>query len=304
MNNFRKVLAIVLALTSILAFSSCGKTEETPTEAETTAAIVTEAEETTVEETEAVEETSEGEEASEAEETEEASAAEGEETTAAEGEATTAEETTAEETTEATKGLNSTNIEEVVAYYNAAHANTKNAPKGHQTMKLDGEITGDGAIGALLKVLSPIAKSALERNSTDTDYVPGHPPIKASDVKSAKATSNNGVTTIDIQLKDQTDGPSASDKDGPVGRGVGTLGNIEKAVDELGGSIESGRDTAKLTYNNAYIKATIDENTNTVTGGTWHHLVNVHIGDANVKLKGLPFHLQNIKAKVDYTVKL
>ena len=302
MNNFRKALAIVLALTSILAFSSCGKNEETATEAETTA-FVTEADATTVEETETVEESSESEEASEAEETEETSA-EAEETTAAEAEATTAQETTVEETTEATKGLNSTNIEEVVAYYNAAHANTKNAPKGHQTMKLDGEITGDGAIGALLKVLSPIAKSALERNSTDTDYVPGHPPIKASDVKSAKATSSNGVTTIDIQLKDQTDGPSASDKDGPVGRGVGTLGNIEKAVDELGGSIESGRDTAKLTYNNAYIKATIDENTNTVTGGTWHHLVNVHIGDANVKLKGLPFHLQNIKAKVDYTVKL
>ncbi len=302
MNNFRKALAIVLALTSILAFSSCGKNEETATEAETTA-FVTEADATTVEETETVEESSESEESSEAEETEETSA-EAEETTAAEAEATTAQETTVEETTEATKGLNSTNIEEVVAYYNAAHANTKNAPKGHQTMKLDGEITGDGAIGALLKVLSPIAKSALERNSTDTDYVPGHPPIKASDVKSAKATSSNGVTTIDIQLKDQTDGPSASDKDGPVGRGVGTLGNIEKAVDELGGSIESGRDTAKLTYNNAYIKATIDENTNTVTGGTWHHLVNVHIGDANVKLKGLPFHLQNIKAKVDYTVKL
>ena len=302
MNNFRKALAIVLALTSILAFSSCGKNEETAPEAETTA-FVTEAEATTVEETETVEESSESEESSEAEETEETSA-EAEETTAAEAEATTAQETTVEETTEATKGLNSTNIEEVVAYYNAAHANTKNAPKGHQTMKLDGDITGDGAIGALLKVLSPIAKSALERNSTDTDYVPGHPPIKASDVKSAKATSNNGVTTIDIQLKDQTDGPSASDKDGPVGRGVGTLGNIEKAVDELGGSIESGRDTAKLTYNNAYIKATIDENTNTVTGGTWHHLVNVHIGDANVKLKGLPFHLQNIKAKVDYTVKL
>ena len=302
MNNFRKALAIVLALTSILAFSSCGKNEETATEAETTA-FVTEADATTVEETETVEESSESEEASEAEETEETSA-EAEETTAAEAEATTAQETTVEETTEATKGLNSTNIEEVVAYYNAAHANTKNAPKGHQTMKLDGEITGDGAIGALLKVLSPIAKSALERNSTDTDYVPGHPPIKASDVKSAKATSSNGVTTIDIQLKDQTDGPSASDKDGPVGRGVGTLGNIEKAVDERGGPIESGRDTAKLTYNNAYIKATIDENTNTVTGGTWHHLVNVHIGDANVKLKGLPFHLQNIKAKVDYTVKL
>ncbi len=169
-------------------------------------------------------------------------------------------------------------------------------------MKLDGEISGDGAIGALLKVLTPLAKNALERNSTETDSIPGHPPITASDVSSAKATSNNGVTTIEIQLKPQTDGSSASDREGPVGRGVGTLGNIDKAVDELGGSIESGYNTVKLTYNNAYIKCTVDENTNTVIGGTWHYTVNVSIADANVKLKGLPFHISNLKAKIDYSV--
>ena len=296
MNKLRKALAIALALAVVFAFAACGKKDEpAPADETTTAAEVVDTEETTAAEEASIEETS----------AEDASL---EETTAAEeasAEETSAEEASeAETTTEASKGLNSTNIEEVVAYYNAAHANTKKAPKGHQTMKLDGDITGDGAIGALLKVLSPIAKSALERNSTDTDYVPGHPPIKASDVTSAKATSKNGVTTIEIQLKPQTDGPSASDREGSVGRGIGTLGNIEKAVDELGGEIESGRDTVKLTYNNAYIKCTVDENTNTVTGGTWHHTVNVSIADARVKLKGLPFHLENIKAKVDYTVKL
>ena len=297
MNKFRKALAIALALAVVFAFAACGKKDEpAPADETTTAAEVVETEETTAAEEASVEETSAEEEAS-AEETTAAEEASAEETSAEEA-------SEAETTTEASKGLNSTNIEEVVAFYNAAHANTKKAPAGHQTMKLDGDITGDGAIGALLKVLSPIAKSALEKNSTDTDYVPGHPPIKASDVSSAKATSKNGVTTIEIQLKPQTDGPSASDREGSVGRGIGTLGNIEKAVDELGGEIESGRENVRLTYNNAYIKCTVDENTNTVTGGTWHHTVNVSISDAKVKLKGIPFTLKNIKAKVDYTVKL
>ncbi len=289
MNNFRKVLAIALALTSILAFSSCGK-EEAPTEPATTETTVLE-ETTIAEETVITEETS----------VEETTLAD--ETTA---EATTvADETTAEATTEATKGLNSTNIAEVVAYYNAAHANTKKAPKGNQTMKLDGDITGDGALGAILKVLSPAAEKALAKNSTPTDYVPGHPPLKASDVAKATATSKNGVTTIDIQLKSQTDGPSASDKEGPVGRGVGTLGNIENALKELNATITEGRDTIKLTYNNAYIKCTIDENANTVTGGTWHHTVNVNIGNAKTKLGSIPLpSLTNLKAKIDYKVVL
>ena len=297
MNNFRKALAIVLALAMVFAFAACGsKDEPAPADETTTAAEVTDTEETTAAEAVSEEETS-AEEAS-IEETTVAEEASAEETTVAE-ESSAADETT----TEASKGLNSTKIDEVVAFYNAAHANTKKAPKGHQTMKLDGAITGDGAMGTILKFVSPAAEKALAKNSNDTDYVPGHPPIKASDVSSAKATSKNGVTTIEIQLKPQTDGPSASDREGPVGRGVGTLGNIEKAVDELGGSIQSGRDTVKLTYNNAYIKCTVDENTNTITGGTWHHTVNVFIGEAKVKLV-VPLELKNIKAKVDYTVKL
>ncbi len=297
MNNFRKALAIVLALAMVFAFAACGsKDEPAPADETTTAAEVNDTEETTAAEPVSEEDTS-AEEAS-VEETTVAEEVSAEETTVAE-EASAADETT----TEASKGLNSTNIAEVVAYYNAARANTKKAPKGHQTMKLDGNITGDGAIGGLLKVLSPAAKSALEKNSTDTDYIPGNGELKASDVTSAKATSKNGVTTIEIKLKEQTEGPSASGKDGPVGRGIGTLGNIEKALNELGAEITEGRDTVKLTYNNAYINATVDENTNTITGGTWHHTVNVLIGNAKAKL-GLPFTLKNIRAKVDYTVKL
>ena len=192
-------------------------------------------------------------------------------------------------------------VEEVLALYNAVRKVTaeKGAPKGHQTMMLDGEITGDGALGAVLKVLSPAAKSALERNSRDTDWIPGADcdDIRVEDVKSAKATVNeDGSVTVEIQLKEQTDGPDGGR--GPVERGISTLGSIELALNELGAEITSGRETITLTYTDAYVTATIKNGV--ITGGTWHYTVKVHIGDAKGKL-GITANLQNINATIDYS---
>ncbi len=297
----KKILALLLAAVMVFAFAACGgKTEDDTTttttdlfadfEDDTTAAP---AEDTTA--APAAEDTT----AAPADAT---TAPAAEDTTAAAGESTTA----AESTTAPSAGLNSTNAEEVVAYYNAAVKKTndsKKAPKGHSTMKLDGEITGDGAIGTILQFLSPAAEKALAKNSVETDYIPGKGMLKASDVTKAQASSKNGVTTIVIQLKDQTDGPKVESTEGPVGRGIGTLGNIDKALSELGAEITEGKDTVKLTYTNAYIKCTINESTGMVTGGTWHYLVKIFVGDAKAKL-GISANLKNLKAAVDYTVSI
>ena len=295
----KKILALLLAAVMVFAFAACGgKTEDDTTT--TTTDLFAEFEDDT---TAAPAEDSTAAPAAEDSTTAPADATTAppaDDTTAAAGESTAA----AESTTAPSAGLNSTNAEEVVAYYNAAVKKTndsKKAPKGHSTMKLDGGITGDGAIGAILKVLSPAAEKALAKNSVETDYIPGKGMLKASDVTKAQATSKNGVTTIVIQLKDQTDGPKVESTEGPVGRGIGTLGNIDKALSELGAEITEGKDTVKLTYTNAYIKCTINESTGMITGGTWHYLVKIFVGDAKAKL-GISANLKNLKAAVDYTV--
>ena len=276
----KKILALLLACSMLFAFAACGGN----TDAETTTAAP---EETTVaEETTAVEETTMA----------------SEETTVAE-ETTAAEETTvAEETT----GAALSTTEEIVAFYNAAVVKTDEAgpTEGASQMKLSGDITGDGVIGAILSVLTPAAEKALAKNSTPTDDIPGRGTLKASDVKSATATSSNGKITIKIVLKDQTDGPDGDPENGgPVARGIGTLGSIESALKELGATLESGRDTVKLTYTDAYINCTVDEETGMVTGGTWHHLVKIHVGDAKAKL-GLSARLKNLKGAVEYVVNI
>ena len=199
-------------------------------------------------------------------------------------------------------GSYSNDIEEIVSLYNAAHAATKPAPKGHSTMKLEGSITGDGALGGVLKVASPIIQNTLEKNSVETDYIPGKGRLWAEDAVSAVSVSRGGITEITIHLKEQTDGPEAdAHTAGPVARGIGTLGNIDNAIKELGAELLSGKDTIKLTYKDAYIKCRIDNSTGKIIGGTWHYAVHVYVGEAEVKL-GLKFTAKNLKGIVDYTV--
>ena len=199
-------------------------------------------------------------------------------------------------------GSYSNDIEEIVSLYNAAHEVTRPAPKGHSIMELDGAITGDGALGGVLKVASPIIQNTLEKNSVETDYIPGKGKLQASDVVKAKAVSKGGVTEIVIQLKEQTDGPQAdAHTAGPVARGIGTLGNINNAIESLGAELYSGKETIKLTYKDAYIKCRIDNSTGKIIGGTWHYAVHVYVGEAEVKL-GLKFTVKNLKGIVDYTV--
>ena len=289
----KKILALLLAFAMLFAFAACGGKDDKETTTETTTNLFADVEDDTT--------------AAPADDTTAAVLVDG---TTAEAPSENASEAAPSENASATEStaaanpnaLNSSDIAEVVAFYNKAHAATKPAPKGHSTMKLEGAITGDGALGGVLKVASPIIKKTLERNSVETDYIPGKGKLQASDVVKAKAVSKNGVTEIVIQLKDQVDGPQAdAHTAGPVARGIGTLGNIDKAIEELGAELYSGKDSIKLTYKDAYIKCKVDEKTGKITGGTWHYAVHIYVGEAEIKL-GIKFTAKNLKGIVDYTV--
>ena len=289
----KKILALLLAFAMLFAFAACGGKDDKETTPETTTDLFADVDDDTT--------------VAPADDTTAAVPADG---TTAEApsenasEAAPSENASAAESTAAANpnALNSSDIAEIVAFYNKAHKATKPAPKGHSTMKLDGAITGDGALGGVLKVASPIIQRTLEKNSVETDYIPGKGKLQASDVVKAKAVSKNGVTEIVIQLKDQVDGPQAdAHTAGPVARGIGTLGNIDNAIKELGAELYSGKDSITLTYKDAYIKCKVDEKTGKITGGTWHYAVHVYVGEAEIKL-GLKFTAKNLKGIVDYTV--
>jgi len=202
-------------------------------------------------------------------------------------------------------------VAEIVADYVKARKATNPAPAGKQTMVLgnNGKITGDGGLGVLLKVASPIINNVLKNNSTDTDYVPAssHADLKASDVKSAKAivSADGKYTDYIIYVKDQTDGPNGDSKNGgPVARGVGTLGSIDEALTQLGAEFKSGKENVKLTYTNAYIMARVDNSTGKIINGTYHYLVKINISQAQLKISIVTADVKNMYGEVDYTVKI
>ena len=282
----KKFLAIFLAVAMLCAFAACGANDEPETTTEETVAdeVIEDAEEAAEDAEEAAEEASE-----DAEE-------------AAEEASEDAEEAKEEE-----KGLNSTDAAAVVAYYDAAVIKTQASKKefnGTNAMKLDGDITADGGLGTVLKIAMPIITKTLEKNSGTQTSIPGQGKLLATDVKSASATSKNGVTTIKITLKDQKDGSQADPNTaGPVARGIGTLGNVKIAINELGAEVYEGEENIKLTYNDSYITATIDENTGMITGGTWHYKVNIDISYIQLKL-GVKITANNLKGIIDWTIKI
>lgn len=208
------------------------------------------------------------------------------------------------------KGLNSTDAKAVVAFYNkAVNATVKNPPKGKQTMRLE-KLEGTGGLGKILGSFEGIAKKALEKNSTETTWIPAgdHGDVLPTDVKNAKAaiSADGKYTIVSFNVNPQTDGPKESSSKGPVGRSIGTLGNVQNALDQLPGvSVTSGMENIKLTYNDAYVRdVKIDNATGKIISGTWHYKVNVNVNNLGVKVVGIPASIDTLTGIVDYTVKI
>ena len=205
-----------------------------------------------------------------------------------------------------TSAIDVTDIAGIVTLYNNAVIRTNNGEKldGQKSILLDGDITGDNFLGAVLKVAMPIIESTLKKSSGTQDNIPGKGKLKPEDVSSASATSKDGVTTINIKLKNQTDGPNADGENGgPVSRGMGTLGNIEIALDALGATISEGKENISLLYNDASITCYINEDSGIIVGGEWHCKVNVFISEAKINL-GVAINAKNLKATINWDVKI
>ncbi len=307
----KKLLAILMAAVMVISFAACGKEQEE--EVPTTEPMVTNADDVINEEdlqeadttAEAVTDAS-GEEV-----TEVVTDASGEAVTDASGEAVTEKVTQKPTTTkkDEAKPVSEWTKQEILNYYNAAVKAADEAPanqklQGQAVMKLKPGtgITADGGLGGVLKVVSPIVASALERNSNPTSNVPGYGEIKLSDLKSISATENGGKIVVKMTVKEQTDGPAADGSQGTVGRAIGTLGNIQGALDELGAEFSRGRETVTLTYTDVTINATLDKNTGKIVGGTYHYVVNILVKDAALSISIVTANVKNLKAYVDYTV--
>lgn len=283
----KKIIAIILAAVLVLSFAACKKTDKNP---DTTAAA-------------------------DAQTSEQAGDVTSEETSseAASDEGSTSDETDAVKPSEnktpsggstvtPSKDLNTNDAAACIKAYQAAIAKTKQFKSGRQSMSLKGEITASGFLGAIFNVAQKSIANALSKNSKDRTDIPGNPSgMKASHMKSASAVTGGNYTTITFNVKDQTQGPKASNHAGSVGCAVGTLGDVDRAIKELGLKVDYKDGKIELTYTNCKVVVKIDNTTGKVVEGSWVYDVNVYAN--GIKVSGVS--VNNLKGIVafSYTAK-
>lgn len=202
------------------------------------------------------------------------------------------------------KGLNSTDKAEIIKFYQAA-ANKSAKTKKVQKLTLASLNGGSGFVGTIISSFESIAKSALAKNSTQSEGVPGgYSKLVPSDLVSASATSDGKYTTIKMTPKEQTDQPKSQWDKGPVGHAIGVLGDIDNALKEIPAvTIEyegSGR-TLTLTYKKPFVNVKIDNNTGKIVSGSWGYDVHIKIDNVKVQL-GLSATLKGASGVVNQRI--
>ena len=293
----KKILAIILAAVLVLSFAACKKND---TNNDTTAGDAQTSGQAA--DVSASDDTASSEEASSEVETEVVTDKEGH--TVIETKASQPSDTknTTKGSTTPSKGLNTNDAAACIKAYQAAVNATKQFKSSRQNMALKGSITADGSLGALLKIAQKPVANALNKNSKDRTDIPGKPSgMQASHMKSASAVTSGNYTTITFNVKDQTQGAKADNHSGSVGCAVGTLGDVDNAIRELGLSVDYKDGKIELTYTNCKVVVKIDNTTGKIVEGSWAYDVNVYANGIKVSIVSV----NNLKGIVafSYTAK-
>lgn len=293
----KKILTIILAAVLVLSFAACKKND---TNNDTTAGDAQTSGQAA--DVSASDDTASSEEASSEVGTEVVTDKEGH--TVIETKASQSSDTknTTKGSTTPSKGLNTNDAAACIKAYQAAVNATKQFKSGRQSMSLKGSITADGSLGALLKIAQKPVANALNKNSKDRTDIPGKPSgMQASHMKSASAVTSGNYTTITFNVKDQTQGAKADNHSGSVGCAVGTLGDVDNAIRELGLSVDYKDGKIELTYTNCKVVVKIDNTTGKIVEGSWAYDVNVYANGIKVSIVSV----NNLKGIVafSYTAK-
>lgn len=293
----KKILAIILAAVLVLSFAACKKND---TNNDTTAGDAQTSGQAA--DVSASDDTASSEEASSEVETEVVTDKEGHTVIETKASQSSDTKTTTKGSTTPSKGLNTNNAAACIKAYQAAIVKTKQFKSGRQSMSLKGSITADGSLGALLKIAQKPVANALNKNSKDRTDIPGKPSgMQASHMKSASAMTSGNYTTITFNVKDQTQGAKADNHSGSVGCAVGTLGDVDNAIRELGLSVDYKDGKIELTYTNCKVVVKIDNTTGKIVEGSWAYDVNVYANGIKVSIVSV----NNLKGIVafSYTAK-
>ena len=197
--------------------------------------------------------------------------------------------------------------EEIVAFYKAAAIRSKTKVKSTEYKNLREMVVneGDGFLGNLVKMVTPILVSALEDSQVEFDGITGgYENLEVSDAQSVKAYKSGEYTVVEMTMKNQTDGIHADRYSGTVGHAISVVGDIS-SVEEALPMLEIGFDKAdiKLHYKNAKFKVKINKD-GIIEKGTWSYEIYITAANLYVGGRRLPLSatVESAYGTVDYTI--
>ncbi len=209
-------------------------------------------------------------------------------------EATTEEETTEEETSLSSADPAKWSDEEIVDFYKKAAIKSKNVVTSKQEMTMESMVVnnGDGFIGKMVDLATPIMKSALKNSSTEFDGITGgYENLTVSDAKTIRAYKSGSYTVVEMTMKEQTDGIHGDTYSGTVGHAISVVGDISVVADALPQfNIDFDNAVLKLRYSDPKLKVKINEN-GIIEKGTWTYTVNVTVEDLYIAAVKFPLEV-------------
>lgn len=205
-------------------------------------------------------------------------------------------------------GLNSTNTSKVLRYYKAAAANTKSIDATQlMSIKRVDYTPRNSFQKGMLSLFTGIASAALVANSTPVNEVPGVPDeIKSSDLISANAVAYGNYTIVTLNVRTQQDDQNTKDAHrGPVGRTVGTVGNLDRVFDEMPSiKVDTSKGSITLRYDDCKVVVKIDNVSGTIVSGTWSYTVDIDVDNIYASIAGSDSMLiTDTGGAVDYVIK-
>lgn len=196
------------------------------------------------------------------------------------------------------ENVNSNAVQVLEVYNNAVIKTDEDAPLVTTTMSLE-DLVMDGMNAGTVTMLKSMMNDMLAEEAFEDYDIPGKGELTADDVVSAKMSTEEGLTTVIIKVKEQIDDGYGNAKgSAPVSRAMSTLGNVAGIMEET--DFISGGENLEITYTDCTLACIIDDATGMILYGEWYYNVTLEMDGLVINAGESPLEISDVSYTMGY----
>ncbi|MEE1012270.1 MAG: hypothetical protein U0L11_09605 [Acutalibacteraceae bacterium] len=177
--------------------------------------------------------------------------------------------------------------EQIVEFYKASAIKSKaSGVVSRQTMAVKEMVVndGNGLLGTLMKIAEPLMMEALKRHIKEyVGITGGVENFTVNDIESAKAYKNGEYTIVEVELKEQVDGPHGDMLSGTTGHAISVVGDISVVTNEFPMfDIEIEEEDLRIYYYNPKFIVKINKD-GIIEKGSWSYLLYAEVNGIEIE---------------------